>query len=108
MHLLLDQGKDATSSTGPNTVYTLRFRTAYGRTSGLSEPYAHVLVCLVGKDGTSVLRRVSPVNDPEANEAELLEICSVSPQTLASNQHHLVLSMGIVQLLCVSKCLLSI
>jgi hypothetical protein len=97
MHLLFDQGKDATSSTAPNTVYTLRFRTAYGRASGLSEPYAHILVCLVGKDGTAVLRRVSPVNDPEANEAELLEICSVRALMLATTQCHLVLSMNIVQ-----------
>eukprot|EP00884_Botryococcus_braunii_P007342 jgi/Botrbrau1/16609/Bobra.0068s0036.1 len=61
----------------PQTVYTIRFQTDKGRASGLTEAYDGVMVCLISQDGTAVLRRVSPLNDPEVTEKEVFEICSV-------------------------------
>ena len=59
------------------TIYTLRLKTGTGRGAGIDEPGAGVFVGLVGLDGSSFLHRVSPLNDPEANAAELREICRV-------------------------------
>ena len=61
------------------TVYTVRFTTAFARGSGLDEPYAGVQLCLIGADGSSVLHRVSPLFDPAALQAELASINAVRP-----------------------------
>lgn len=63
------------------TVYTVRLTTSFDRGSALSEPLAGVNVCLIGKDGTGVLHRITPINDPSENQRVMEEVCSVSDST---------------------------
>jgi hypothetical protein len=63
---------------GQMTVYTVRLTTSFERGSALSEPFAGVSVCLISEDGRGVLRRISPVNDPQENKKAVEDICSVS------------------------------
>ncbi|GLI69695.1 hypothetical protein VaNZ11_014384, partial [Volvox africanus] len=72
--------KDTTSLTDPEaplTVYTIRFTTGVSRGAALSEPYAAVNVCLIGRDGRAALHRVSPVNDPLESRAHTVEMCQL-------------------------------
>ena len=70
------QGDEEAAPRSP-TVYSLRLATGVSRGSALSDPTAGVLVCLVGQDGSAVLHRVTPLSDPEAQAAEVAEICEV-------------------------------
>lgn len=45
------------------------------RGAALTDPGAGVLVCLIGEDGSSVLRRVTPLADPAADAEEVMRIC---------------------------------
>eukprot|EP00879_Flechtneria_rotunda_P005442 GHRR01005735.1.p1 GENE.GHRR01005735.1~~GHRR01005735.1.p1 ORF type:complete len:405 (+),score=150.85 GHRR01005735.1:874-2088(+) len=60
------------------TVYTIRLSTSYDRGAALSEPYAGVNVCLVGKNGSAILHRILPVNDPEGNRRAMEQVCDVA------------------------------
>ena len=50
--------------------------TAVRRGSALTDLNAGILVCLVGEDGSSVLRRVAPLVDPQAEADEVMRICT--------------------------------
>jgi hypothetical protein len=63
------------------TVYTIRLTTSYDRGSALSEPNTAVNVCLISKDGVSLIHRVAAVNDPDQSRNELEDICNVSDAT---------------------------
>lgn len=63
------------------TVYTIRLTTSYDRGSALSEPNTAVNVCLISKDGASLIHRVAAVNDPDQSRNELEDICNVSYAT---------------------------
>ncbi|KAL4527578.1 hypothetical protein Ndes2437A_g02731 [Nannochloris sp. 'desiccata'] len=58
------------------TVYTVRLSTAVRRGSALTDLNAGILVCLIGEDGSSVLRRVAPLVDPQAEADEVMRICT--------------------------------
>jgi hypothetical protein len=74
----LEQGFMHALQDGQMTVYTVRLTTSFERGSALSEPFAGVSVCLISEDGRGVLRRISPVNDPQENKKAVEDICSVS------------------------------
>ena len=59
-----------------STVYTLRVSTDVHRGAALTDPSAAVLVCLIGEDGSSILRRISPLVDPVADAEEIMRICT--------------------------------
>lgn len=61
---------------GISTVYTLRLSTSWDRGSAITEPMAGVQVCLVSKQGTAVLHRIPPVNDPKDRLTVMRDICS--------------------------------
>ncbi|KAK9844120.1 hypothetical protein WJX81_005003 [Elliptochloris bilobata] len=69
-------GQEGLNQGAPSTVYTLRFSTGFARGSGLAQPHSGVQVCLVGEDGSAVLRRLEPVFDPVAMEREVAAICA--------------------------------
>lgn len=48
-----------------SVAYILRFFTGVQRESGLSDPSSGIWVCLIGQEGKSFLRRVSPIYDPQ-------------------------------------------
>lgn len=64
------------SGPSSSTVYTLRLSTSWDRGSAMSEPMAGVHVCLVGKAGSAILHRISPVNDPMDRLNMMRDICS--------------------------------
>lgn len=72
--LFVQAGTSGKSSV--STVYTLRLSTSWDRGSAMTEPMAGVQVCLVGKQGTAVLHRIAPVNDPKDRLTVMRDICS--------------------------------
>jgi hypothetical protein len=47
---------------------------------------AGVNICLISKDGSAVLHRISSVNDPRDNLQVMQQICSVSGHLAAAAQ----------------------
>jgi hypothetical protein len=72
----LQAGTSGRSTSSSSTVYTLRVRTSWDRGSALSEPLSGIHVCLVGKNGSAVLHRIPPVNDPADRWNMMRDICS--------------------------------
>lgn len=69
-------GTSGRSTPSSSTVYTLRLTTSWDRGSAMSEPMAGVHVCLIGKNGSAVLHRITPVNDPMDRLNMMRDICS--------------------------------
>uniref|UniRef100_A0A383VRU7 DUF7755 domain-containing protein n=1 Tax=Tetradesmus obliquus TaxID=3088 RepID=A0A383VRU7_TETOB len=69
--------RSSSSSSSKSTVYTVRLTTSWDRGAALSEPMAGVNVCLISKDGSAVLHRIAPVNDPRDNLQVMQQICSL-------------------------------
>lgn len=66
------------SGSGQNkTVFTVRLTTSSERNSQLTSPYGGIWMCLIGKDGSSYLRRFSPVVDSQDLQREFESICEV-------------------------------
>lgn len=61
----------------PLTVYTLRLCTGWRSGSAQLDPNAGVHLALVAQDGSTLLHRVGPINDPAEREAELKQMCEV-------------------------------
>lgn len=76
----------------------------------MSEPMAGVHVCLVGKNGSAVLQRIPPVNDPLDRQNMMRDICNNVRQSLWSMAAFIMVhhagdlkgagSAGFPQLLC--------
>ena len=89
------------------TIYTIRLCTSLQRRSALSQPLAGVQLCLIGKDGRAVLRRVSSEVDQEEQIGALRKICSVRGQgaqvtVLAAADHCTAAALGF------TACLISV
>lgn len=72
----MQESTSGRSGPSSSTVYTLRLSTSWDRDSAMSEPMAGVHVCLVGKAGSAILHRISPVNDPMDRLNMMRDICS--------------------------------
>lgn len=61
----------------PLTVYSCRFSTGHGRGAGMSDQMSFVNICLIAKDGRSVMHRISPVNDPQMARHGIEMMCQI-------------------------------
>mmetsp|Transcript_41844 Transcript_41844/g.99258 ORF Transcript_41844/g.99258 Transcript_41844/m.99258 type:complete len:392 (-) Transcript_41844:120-1295(-) len=57
------------------TVYSVRITTSTERGSELTSLYGGIWLCMIGKDGSSILHRFSPVVDSTDLQNQLFEIC---------------------------------
>lgn len=69
----------------PATVYTLRIRTGSQKGSKISEPYSGLHVCLIGADGSSILRRIASMQTSASIAAELEEVCTLVDSNSGAN-----------------------